>query len=231
MASEVDKKIKILIADDQALFADNLKLALETLSDEMNVIGIAVNGKEAVAMAEELRPDIILMDVRMPVMDGIEAIKILHQKLPEIKILVLSTFPDDTYVKECISYGAYGYILKNTRARDVVASIQAISSDIALLPSALTLKNLMRKDTEQEQDAEEEMSDDYREIRSRLKKREQEILALVARGYSNQKIADELYISEPTVRNYISSIYTKVGTTNRLKLMSLAQKKNADKTT
>jgi DNA-binding NarL/FixJ family response regulator len=227
MATTAEKKIKILIADDQFLFADNLKLTLETLSNEINVVGIAVNGKEAVAMAEELRPDIILMDVRMPVMDGVEAIKILHQKLPEIKILVISTFPDDSYVKDAICYGAYGYILKNTRSREVIASIQAISNGLSLF-SPLALDKLIHKESDG-QETDEDESDEYLEIKGRLKKREREILTLVAKGYSNQKIADTLYISEPTVRNYISAIYTKVGTSNRLQLMSLVPKKNAGK--
>ena len=227
MTAAPEKKIKILIADDQALFADNLKLTLETLSNEINVIGIAVNGREAITMAEELQPDIILMDVRMPVMDGVEAIKILRHKLPEIKILVLSTFPDDSYVRDAISYGAYGYILKNTRSRDVITAIQAISSGIALF-SPLVLEKLLHNETDRPETDENE-SDEYSEIKNRLKKREREILTLVAKGYSNQKIADALYISEPTVRNYISSIYTKVGTSNRLQLMSMVQKKNAGK--
>jgi len=227
MAAAVKKKIKILIADDQALFADNLKLTLETLSNEINVVGIAANGIKAVTIAEKLRPDIILMDVRMPEMDGVEAIKILHKKLPEIKILVISTFPDDSYIKDAICYGACGYILKNTRTREVIASIQAIYNGLSLF-SPLALEKLLHKESAGQENDENE-SDEYLEIKNRLKKREREILTLVAQGYSNQKIADTLYISEPTVRNYISAIYTKVGTSNRLQLMSLVPKKNAGK--
>jgi DNA-binding NarL/FixJ family response regulator len=209
--------IKILLADDQQLFVDNLKLMLETLSQDIAVTGVAANGKEAVTMAGEQHPDIVLMDVSMPVMDGVEAAKALHETHPEIKIVMLTTFPDDTYVQHALEYGAYGYILKNIRPDDLIASIKAIYQGSALFSPAI-LEKLVRRTNSNEEETEEER--EYREIMNRLGKREKEILSLVAKGYNNQKIADTLFISEPTVRNYISSIYAKVGTKDRLEIMS-----------
>lgn len=221
MTNDQNSSIKILLADDQQLFSDNLKLMLETLSEDIRVTGIACNGEEAVAMADQEQPDIILMDVSMPVLDGVEATKILHQKYPDIKIVMLTTFPDDSYVQHALQYGAYGYILKNIRSEDLIASIRAISRGAALFSPAV-LERLLHEEAEQPEDSEEGKK--YRDIMKKLGNREKDILKLLAQGYNNQKIADALFISEPTVRNYISSIYAKVGTKDRLEVMSFAQK-------
>ncbi|MDR3174756.1 MAG: response regulator transcription factor [Treponema sp.] len=219
-------QVRILLADDQQLFSDNLKLMLETLSEDFKVTGIAANGQEAVEMAEASQPDIILMDVSMPVMDGVEAAKRLHQTHPEIKIVMLTTFPDDTYVQRALEYGAYGYILKNIKSEDLIASIRAISRGAALFSPSI-LEKLMHLDNGSRENDEERQN--YRDIMQKLGNRERKILNLVAQGYSNQKIADTLFISEPTVRNYISSIYAKVGTKNRLEVMTFARKGHLEK--
>jgi DNA-binding NarL/FixJ family response regulator len=213
-------KIKILLADDQRLFVDNLKLMLETLAEDIQVIGIAMNGQEAIAFVEAEMPDIILMDIRMPEMDGVEAAKILHQKYPAVKIVMLTTFLEDDYVEVALRNGAYGYILKNIKGDDLIASIRAIFRGSALFSPAVLEKLLYRA----------EDHDEYRDIAGRLGKREREILTLVGKGYTNQKIADALFISEPTVRNYISSIYAKVGVKDRLEVMTIAQKGSLEKT-
>jgi DNA-binding NarL/FixJ family response regulator len=216
----------VLLADDQQLFSDNLKLMLETLSEDIRVTGIASNGREAVDLAEAQKPDIILMDVSMPEMDGVEATKTLHYKHPEIKIVMLTTFPDDTYVQEALHYGAYGYILKNMRSEDLIASIRAIARGAALFSPAILEKLLHKDDLKLESDREHNK---YREIINRLGNREREILNLVAKGYNNKKIADTIFVSEPTVRNYLSSIYAKVGTKDRMAVMSIAQKGTIEK--
>jgi DNA-binding NarL/FixJ family response regulator len=218
-------EIKLLLADDQQLFTDNLKLMLETLSEDIRVIGIASNGREVIDLAEQEEPDIILMDVSMPVLDGVEATKILHQKYPGIKIVMLTTFPDDSYVKDALYYGAYGYILKNMRSEDLIASIRAIARGAALFSPAIIEKLLHKDDAKSEPDRKQ---NEYREVLNRLGNREREILSLVAKGYSNKKIADAIFVSEPTVRNYISSIYAKVGTKDRLRVMSIAREGNIE---
>ncbi|MDR2102509.1 MAG: response regulator transcription factor [Treponema sp.] len=218
-------QVRILLVDDQRLFSENLKIMLETLTDEIKVIGIVSNGMEALQAVETSHPDIILMDVRMPVMDGVEATKILHGKYPDIKIVMLTTFLDDTYVEDALQFGAYGYILKNIKSEDLIASLRAISRGAALFSPDVMKKLIQRLDSKPEKMGQENGEDtEYYEIISHLSNRERDILKLVAKGYNNQKIADTLFISEATVRNYISSIYAKVGSKDRLYVMSIAQK-------
>jgi DNA-binding NarL/FixJ family response regulator len=218
--------IKLLLADDQRLFVDNLKLMLESLADDIRIIGIALDGQEAIDLVEAEMPDIILMDIRMPGMDGVEATRILHQKYPGIKIVMLTTFLEDDYVESALKYGAYGYILKNIKSDDLIASIRAIFRGSTLF-SPTVLEKLLRRNADWPDAAED---DEYHEVVSRLSRREREVLTLVGKGYTNQKIADILFISEPTVRNYISSIYAKVGIKDRLEVITIARKGRFEKT-
>jgi len=137
---------------------------------------------------------------------------------------MLTTFPDDSYVKDALNCGAYGYILKNMRSEDLISSIRAISRGAALFSPDILKKLIHREDTKAEGSTD---YNEYKDILNRLGNREKEILKLVAKGYSNKEIANAIFISEPTVRNYISSIYAKVGTKDRLQVMSFGQKANA----
>jgi DNA-binding NarL/FixJ family response regulator len=215
------ERIKILLADDQELFSANLKVVLETMTDDITVVGIASNGEEAVSMAEEKLPDIVLMDVRMPVLDGVHAVKTLHARHPEIKIVMLTTFLDDDYVEESIQYGAYGYILKNINPDNLISSIRAIYKGAVLFSPDLLGKIAAHMNSAI---VSIDSIDEYREIINDLGQREKEILKLMAQGLNNKKIADALFISELTVRNYISSIYAKIGSKDRLEVMSIARK-------
>jgi DNA-binding NarL/FixJ family response regulator len=219
-------QVRILLVDDQRLFSDNLKLMLETLTEDIKVAGIALDGQEAIDLVEETKPDLILMDVRMPGMDGVQATKILHRNYPDIKIVMLTTFLDDTYVQDALQYGAYGYILKNIKSEDLIASLRAISRGAVLFSPDILKKLVLRLDSKP---AAGDQDNEYHEIISRLGNREKEILKLVALGYNNKKIADTLFISEPTVRNYISSIYAKVGSKDRLEVISIAQRVHIEK--
>jgi len=221
--SESKPIIKILLADDQELFSENLKLMLETLTKDIIVTGIAHDGNEAVSMATKINPDLILMDVRMPGLDGVQATRLIHQNCPETKIVMLTTFLDDSYVEDALKHGAYGYLLKNIKSEDLIASIRAAYCGTALFSQAILEKLINWVDTKPEKD---EDHNEYSEIISHLGNREREILILVAKGFSNKKIADSLFISEPTVRNYISSIYAKVGSKDRLEVISIAKKGN-----
>jgi DNA-binding NarL/FixJ family response regulator len=226
--------IRVLLADDQRLFSDNLKLMLETLAEDIKVVGIAADGETAVDLADKLAPDLILMDVRMPGMDGVQATRIIHQSHPGIKIVMLTTFLDDVYVEDALQYGAYGYILKNIRSEDLIASLRAISRGSVLFSPAILQKLIPRLDLkspagEVSEYDEIDHDNEYHEIISHMGNREKDILKLVAKGYNNKKIADTLFISEPTVRNYISSIYAKVGSKDRLHVISIAQRVHIEK--
>lgn len=129
--------ITIIIADDQKLFATSLKSVLENDDKELSVIGIAGNGKEAVDLAGQLKPDLILMDVRMPIMDGVEAVRIIHQRLPEIKIIMLTTYGDDEFVNQAILHGSVGYLLKDIEPQELIVSIRAVISGRVLFDPAV----------------------------------------------------------------------------------------------
>jgi DNA-binding NarL/FixJ family response regulator len=218
-------KIRVLLVDDQQLFSENMKIMLETMTDEIKIVGIATNGSEALQAVEKSTPDLILMDVRMPVMDGVEATKILHEKYPDVKIVMLTTFLDDTYVEDALRFGASGYILKNIRSEDLIASLRAVSRGAGLFSPDILKKLVRRLDANPEKPGQEtEAEHEYKEIISRLGDRDKEILKLVAKGYNNRKIADALFISEPTVRNYISRIYAKFGSKDRLHIMSISRR-------
>ena len=212
--------IRVLLVDDQRLFSENLKLMLETITDDIIVIGLVENGREAIEFVEQEQPDLILMDVRMPVLDGVKTTKILLERFPDLKIVMLTTFLDDMYVQEALKYGAYGYILKNIKPNDLIASLYAISRGAVMLSPDI-LKKLINK---LDPNSHYEVDLEYQEIINKLGNREKDILKLVAKGYNNKKIAEKLYISEPTVRNYISTIYAKVGSKDRLEVMSIAKK-------
>ena len=212
--------IRVLLVDDQRLFSENLKLMLETITDDIIVIGLVENGREAIEFVEQEQPDLILMDVRMPVLDGVKTTKILLERFPDLKIVMLTTFLDDMYVQEALKYGAYGYILKNIKPNDLIASLYAISRGAVMLSPDI-LKKLINK---LDPNSNYEVDLEYQEIINKLGNREKDILKLVAKGYNNKKIAEKLYISEPTVRNYISTIYAKVGSKDRLEVMSIAKK-------
>lgn len=211
--------IKVLIVDDQILFADNLKLMLETLTEDINVIDVAHNGQEATEMSKRYEPNIILMDVRMPVKDGVEATKDIKKLLPDTKIIMLTMFVDDQYVEDALHYGAEGYLLKNIKPNQLISAIRAVNEGSVLL-SPLLVGYLKKQDSEQ-------ISPEIEEIRksiSSMGNREKEILNLIAKGYNNKKISETLFISDATVRNYVSLIYAKLGSNNRLEVMSLAKK-------
>ena len=135
--------IGVLIADDQQLFADGLKVVIESRAPQFKVIGIAGSGKQAVSMAAELRPDVVLMDVRMPEMDGVAATRIIHDKYPDIKILILTTFDDDEYVEFSLQNGAIGYLLKNRPAEELIDSIKALAKGIIQIDPAVSRKILL----------------------------------------------------------------------------------------
>jgi DNA-binding NarL/FixJ family response regulator len=213
-----EKIIKIIIADDQVLFADNLKLMLETVTSDLKVVGIAYNGEQVIEQVLNNSPDIILMDVRMPKTDGVQATKKIKDLRPDQKIVMLTTFIDDSYVEAALNFGAEGYLLKNIRPEQLVSAIRAVHNGSVLL-SPLLVSHLMHKE-----DNEDEETQSIHKTISKMGNREKEILGLIAKGYSNKEIAETLFISDATVRNYISSVYAKLGSKDRLKVITLARK-------
>jgi DNA-binding NarL/FixJ family response regulator len=206
----MEQKIRLLIADDQKLFAESLQYVLRGISQSMELVGIATDGEMAIDMAESQRPDVILMDVRMPRIDGVEATKLIHRNFPEIKIVMLTTFDDDEYVHFAVKYGAVGYLLKNMTPEDLVQSLQAIMRGATLFTKAITEKIIRTEDGELG------AQDD---IMEGLTPRERDVLNLVMQLLNNRQIAGALGISERSVRNYIHSLYAAFDVDDRMELI------------
>lgn len=214
--------IRILIVDDQILFAESLKTVIETRADSIEVVNIASNGKEAVKMAGIYKPDIILMDIRMPELNGVQATKIIREQYPDIKILILTTFDDDEYIHDALSFGATGYLLKNTPPTELISSIYAARNGLVLIsPSiAKNLANGMGHNLELQK--RNQTAEDTPNWIHKLSKREKQVLKLLAEGLDNSDIADRLYIAVQTVKNHVSLIYSKIGTHDRQSAIKLA---------
>jgi len=217
--------IRVLLADDQVLFAETLKTVIEMRAEDIEIVGLAYNGREAVEAAGRLNPDIILMDVRMPVMDGVQAAIRIHRKHPEIRIMMLTTFDDDAYVHDALAGGAVGYLLKNMPSADLMNSIRAVNNGTMQISPAVAAQLVRPRENqmpeEAERLAEEEPEQTYNiEVLSR---REREILYLMSRGYDNPHIASKLFIADQTVKNHISRIYHKLNIHDRMSAMKAAR--------
>ena len=198
-------KITILIVDDQRLMRDGLRTLLE-LEDDLAVVGEAGNGAEALARYAELQPAIVLMDVRMPGMDGVEATRRLHTQWPNAKVIILTTFDEDEYIFEGLRAGALGYLLKAVSGDELADAIRRVAAGQALIDPAVTRKVV---------DAFARLAPPARTVDAGLAEplsdRELDVLKLVANGLSNREIAERLYLAEGTVKNYVTSLLGKIG--------------------
>lgn len=214
--------MKVLLVDDQVLFVESLRTVLMIIADDLDIIGIANSGKEAIELVDKEKPDLILMDVRMPGMDGVEASRIILEKHHDIKIMMLTTYDDDENVKEAMKYGVSGYLLKDVPPEDLINSIRAIMAGTIQM-SPKILERIMRGG----QSVESIIEEDHKKILDKideLSKREQEILFLMSEGIDNVKIAEQLFIAEQTVKNHISKIYSKLGVHDRLTVLKITRK-------
>jgi DNA-binding NarL/FixJ family response regulator len=224
-------KLKILLADDQSLFAESLRTFLNNYAEDMNVVGIARNGKEAVDMAAALKPDIILMDIRMPEIDGVEAVKRIMPQFPDIKIIMLSTYKEDALVRSALLAGACGYLLKDISPTELITAIRAIKSGIMQI-SPEAAQNLVQaqynvekgKSASSMPDSKTSAEDEPSKWLGHLTNREREIFTLIATGYDNDQIAGKLFLAEQTVRNHVSTIYSKLGVKDRFEIIRLANR-------
>jgi NarL family two-component system response regulator LiaR len=192
--------IRVLITDDHGVVRQGLRMFL-SLDPELEVVGEAANGEEALRMARELGPDVILMDLLMPVMDGIAATEAIRAELPEVEVIALTSVLEDDLVSGAVRAGAIGYLLKNTEADELGRAIKAAADgQVQLAPEAAA--RLMREVRAPERP-------------EALTERETEVLRLVARGKANKQIAHELFVGEKTVKAHVSRILTKLGVGSR----------------
>ncbi|MFX3635948.1 MAG: response regulator [Candidatus Pristimantibacillus sp.] len=204
------REITIVIADDQMLTREGLRTILD-LEDDFEVIGVAKNGEEASEMAESLRPDLVLLDIQMPVMNGLSALKRIKRRHPEIYILILTTFIDTDYIVEGMANGASGYMLKDMDADKMIAAIRDTVSGQFILPAPVAAKLAARMNKFMEDD--EWKRSNLNDMK--LTEREEELGQLIIRGLNNREIADVLHIAEGTARNYISNLYSKLEVVDR----------------
>ncbi len=211
--------IKVLLVDDQMLFAQSLKMTIENYANDISIVGIASNGSEAFEMVQSFSPDVVLMDVYMKKMDGIYATKLIHQKYPDVKILMLSTYGDDDSVRQALIAGASGYLLKDVSPTELLLSIRSLGSGMIQI-SPDVIKKLLQKKYIDADDG--KTCGPFDSLAKSLTRREREIFTLIATGYQNDMIARELNLTEQTVRNYVSTIYDKLGVKDRFEIIRLA---------
>jgi DNA-binding NarL/FixJ family response regulator len=205
------------------LFVESLKTVLETDAGDIRVVGVAYDGAHAVEMALDLAPDVALVDVRMPVMDGVEAVRRIGARAPAVRTVMLTTFDDDEYVHTALKHGAVGYLLKDIPPNELIASIRAIHQGAVLMSPAIARKLADRASSGEKGEA--EVFDSEKAMLAGLgglTSREREILGLIGQGMGNKQIAERLYIAPQTVRNYISAIYGKLGVHDRYEAMQIA---------
>ena len=194
--------IRVLVVDDHAVVREGLRTFL-SLQDGIDVVGEAGDGREAVAVAERERPDVVLMDLVMPRLDGVQAMRELRARVPRARVIVLTSFLDDDRLLPAIRAGAAGYLLKNVEPSELARAVRAADAGEALIDPAVAAR---RDDALAEGDEREEQP---------LTAREQEVLDLVARGYANKRIALELGIAEKTVKTHVGHVLAKLGVADR----------------
>jgi len=208
--------VKILIVDDQKLFAESLAGILAGLSEgAVGEIRIASNGEEALQVVPRFHPEIVLLDIFMPGMGGLEALKTIHKEHPEVKVLMLTTFGYDTYVKDALGGGASGYLLKDTTPQEVWSAIAAVlAGQTVMSPSVVeTLSGRPRPQ------GQKSLTPHWFPL---LSEKERKILLLISKGLSNEEIADRLHLGKNTIRNYVSALYEKIDVKDRFSAIRVA---------
>ena len=229
-----EKAVRVLVVDDQQLMRDGIA-SLLSLQEGIEVVGTAANGQRAIEQALHTQPDVILMDVRMPVMDGVAATIQLRRQLPESRIVMLTTFDDETYVLEALRAGASGYLLKDIPAGDLAQAVHAVHRGIYQLDPAVAQRVVaslgaapgsQSRPPDQSQLPARNAADAGRPARfADMTEREIEVLRLISHGATNREIAEALVISEGTVKNHISSILSRLGLRDRTQAAIYAREK------
>lgn len=199
-------RIRVLLADDQTIIRDGLRALLEAHGD-IQVVGEAGNGRIAYEKTLELQPDIVLMDIRMPEMDGVEATRLIKQACTRTMVIILTTFDDDEYIIKAMTYGASGYLLKDIGSEKLIEAVRDGLAGNIILPGRIAAKITSHLTTGAEATA-DVRPDDFTD-------REIQVIRLLTQGKSNQEIAQTLYLSLGTVKNYISQIYLKIDVNDR----------------
>lgn len=205
--------IKLLLADDQDILTEGLKLILGS-EEDIEIVGTADNGKKAYELCRIRKPDLVLMDIQMPEVNGVEATAMIKKDFPNIKIIVLTTFNDDEYIYDALKNGASGYLLKDTSTAEILKAVRTVYKGGALIQSEIAVK-VIDKFSQLAQKTEYKYIDPRVEL---LTDREIEICRLIAEGKSNKEISEELFLSQGTVKNHITKILLKLDLRDRTQL-------------
>ena len=209
--------IRVMLVDDQQLIRQGIAILLGTEPD-MNVVGQAENGRNALDIVDECQPDVILMDVRMPVMDGVAATREITTNHPDVAVIILTTFDDDEYIFEGLRAGAHGFLLKDISSEEMAEAIRTVASGGGLIQPSITRRVVAEFSRLASED-----SKDRVELAYPLTERELEVLQLMTQGFSNQEIAEKLFISRGTVKNHVSNLLGKLDVRDRTQAVIKAQ--------
>lgn len=212
--------IKVLIVDDHALMRQGLKKILEMESD-IQVVGVAENGEIGLRKVLELKPDVVLMDINMPVMNGIQTLRRIRDIGLDVRVIMLTIHEDREYLMETVNIGAEGYVLKDAETESLLRAIRNVNEGLTYIHPTLAdelVKEYRRQDGRLSEDS-----------KDRMTRREYEVIALIAEGLNNKEIAEKLFISEKTVKNHVSSIFKKIHVTDRTQAAIFAFKHNIKK--
>ncbi len=209
--------IRVLLVDDQRLMREGLRTLLE-LEQGLEVAGEAENGQAAIQLVESLQPDVVLMDIRMPGMDGVEATRRLMLRWPEIKVIILTTFDDDAYIFEGLRAGALGYLLKDVSGKELTEAIRKVARGGALIEPSVARKVLAEFNRLAPQPAPA-----VTPLPEALTAHEEEIIHWIAKGFTNKEIASRLNLTEGTVKNYVTTVFQKLGVQDRTQAALRAQ--------
>ena len=219
------RRIRVLLVDDQKLFVESLRMVIDSRGGDLEIVGVAYDGITAIEMVAELLPDLVVLDVRMPGLDGVETVKVLKQQNPELRVLMLTTFDDDEYVSQALRYGAVGYLLKDMSPDDLLGAMRAATDESLQISSGIIKRMLQAKDSPKSAETMERDSQVaiIQDQIGKLTPREEDILNLIADGFDNNEIAEGLKIAMQTVKNRVSELYFKFDVHDRLHLMRQAK--------
>jgi DNA-binding NarL/FixJ family response regulator len=209
--------INIILTDDQEIVREGIKMIL-SLDAEINIIGEAENGEQLITLLEKVQPDVILMDVRMPVMDGVEATKIIKEIYSDIKIIILTTFSEDEYIFKALKNGADGYILKDAGSEYIIKAIKSACCGTMMLDPEITLKLVKAYNSITNENDHYHKFDNQKHKLALLTPRELDVAELVAKGMSNKDIGSILFLTIGTIKNYVTRILEKLELNSRTEL-------------
>ncbi|MCX7745650.1 MAG: response regulator transcription factor [Clostridia bacterium] len=212
--------VKVLIVDDQVILRESIKFMIEQ-DIEIQVVGYAGNGQEALELCGDLNPDLVLMDIMMPVCDGVEGTRLIKSKYSEIKIIILTTFSDDIHISKALQYGASGYVLKDIKPLELILTIKSVARGLGIIHQNV-FSNVVRQFNPPEETYTPSTVNEYGE----LSEKEIRIIRMIVDGQNNREIAELLYLSEGSVKNAVSAILTKLNLKDRTQLAVFAVKNN-----